>query len=120
MEIRKVSVERLNPAAYNPRKDLQPGDAAYEKLKSSIEVFGNVQTIVWNERSGNVVGGHQRLKVLIERGEREIDCTIVDLDDEREKVLNIALNKIQGEWDDDKLAALLAELDEAAFDVSLT
>lgn len=64
MEIREVPVEKLNPAAYNPRKDLKPGDPEYEKLKRSLDTFGCVEPIVWNERTGNVVGGHQRLKVL--------------------------------------------------------
>lgn len=64
MDIRKVPVGQLNPAPYNPRRDLQPGDPAYEKLSRSINEFGCVEPIVWNERTGNVVGGHQRLKVL--------------------------------------------------------
>ena len=56
MEIRRVPAHLLNPAAYNPRKDLQPGDPEYEKLGRSIERFGYVEPIVWNERTGNVVG----------------------------------------------------------------
>jgi ParB-like nuclease domain. len=67
-----------------------------------------------------VVGGHQRLKVLLDLGQTEIDCVVVDLDLQREKALNLALNKIQGEWDENKLAELMAELDAGAFDVSLT
>ena len=57
MEIQKVSIEKLNPAAYNPRKDLKPGDAEYEKLKRSICEFGFVEPVVWNKATGNVVGG---------------------------------------------------------------
>jgi len=120
LEIQKIKAELLNPAIYNPRKDLKPGDPEYEKLKRSIEEFGCVELIVWNKRTGNVVSGHQRLKILLEYGQSEIDCVVVDLDEQREKALNIALNKIQGEWDTDKLAALMAELDSSAFDVSLT
>jgi len=67
-----------------------------------------------------VVGGHQRLKVLMDLGHTEIDCVVVDLDLPREKALNIALNKIQGDWDEDKLAAIMADFDATAFDVSLT
>ena len=70
MEIRKVDAGRLNPAAYNPRRDLQPGDPAYQKLARSMTRFGCVEPIIWNERTGNVVGGHQRLKVLIAAGKR--------------------------------------------------
>lgn len=120
MQIEKVPVEQLQAAAYNPRKELKPGDAEYEKLKRSITEFGYVEPVIWNKRSGNVVGGHQRLTVLKDIGETQIDCVIVDLDDQREKALNIALNKIQGEWDKDKLAALLTEFDGSEFDVTLT
>jgi len=120
MNIQKISVEKLNPAAYNQRKDLKPGDKEYEKLKRSIEEFGYVEPVIWNQKTGNVVGGHQRLKVLLDLGQTEIDCVVVDLDPQREKALNLALNKIQGEWDENKLAELMAELDAGAFDVSLT
>jgi DNA modification methylase len=120
LNIQKIKAGLLNPAAYNPRKDLKPGDAAYEKLKRSIEEFGYVEPVVWNRQTGNVVGGHQRLKVLLALGHAEIDCVVVELDAQREKALNIALNKIQGEWDENKLAEVMAELDAGAFDVSLT
>lgn len=81
MQIQKVKAEQLNPAAYNPRKDLKPGDKEYEKLKRSIEEFGCVELLVWNKRTGNVVSGHQRLKILLEYGHTEIDCVVVDLDE---------------------------------------
>lgn len=120
MLIQKVSADRLNPAAYNPRRDLKPGDKDYEKLKRSIEEFGFVEPVVWNQATGNVVGGHQRLKVLLDMGETEIDCVVVDLDSQREKALNLALNRIQGGWDETKLAAVMADLDASDFDVSFT
>ncbi len=120
MQIQKVNAVRLNPAAYNPRRDLKPGDKDYEKLKRSIEEFGFVEPVVWNEATGNVVGGHQRLKVLLDMGETEIDCVVVNLGPEQEKALNLALNRIQGGWDETKLAEVMADLDASAFDVSLT
>ena len=120
MEIQKIQAARLNPAAYNPRVDLKPGDKEYEKLKRSINEFGYVEPVIWNRQTGNVVGGHQRLKVLLDMGQTEIDCVVVDLDLSHEKALNIALNKIQGDWDEDKLAAIMADFDAEAFDVSLT
>lgn len=120
MVIEKIKAALLNPAEYNPRKDLRPGDKAYEKLKRSLEEFGYVEPVVWNKTSGNVVGGHQRLKVMLDLGYTEIDCVVVELDPQREKALNLALNKIQGDWDDTKLAELMADLDAGAFDVSLT
>ncbi|WP_207892461.1 hypothetical protein [Paenibacillus pinisoli] len=58
MNIQTISLDKLNPATYNPRDDLQPGDPEYEKLRCSIETFGYVEPIVWNERTGNMVGGH--------------------------------------------------------------
>lgn len=119
MEIRKIPLEQLNPAPYNPRKDLRPGDAEYQKLKKSIEEFGYVEPVVWNSRTGNIVGGHQRFKVLADIGITEIDCVVVDMDAQDEKTLNIALNRISGEWDEDKLAELLEEL-QAEVDITLT
>ena len=94
MLIQKVSADRLNPAAYNPRRDLKPGDKDYEKLKRSIEEFGFVEPVVWNRRTGFVVGGHQRLKVLLDMGETEIDCVVVDLEPEKEKALNLGFRCI--------------------------
>lgn len=120
MDIQKIPAARLNPAAYNPRKDLKPGDKEYEKLKRSIAEFGFVEPVIWNRQTGNVVGGHQRLKVLLDMGVTDIDCVVVDLDLQREKALNIALNKISGEWDETKLAAIMADFDAESFDVSLT
>jgi DNA modification methylase len=109
MDIRKVSVEQLKPSAYNPRKDLKPGDIAWEELRKSILTYGYVDPLVWNERTGNLVGGHQRLKVLASLGYTEVEVSVVDLPLQKEKELNVALNKIQGEWDDLKLAELLNE-----------
>ena len=120
MKIEKIKTELLKPARYNPRKDLKPGDKEYQKLRRSIEEFGYVEPVIFNRQTGNVVGGHQRLKVLLDLGHTEIDCVVVELDPQKEKALNLALNKIQGEWDETKLAELMAELDAGAFDVSLT
>ena len=120
MVIEGKHTAELIPADYNPRKDLKPGDAEYEKLKRSIEQFGYVEPVIWNKTTGFVVGGHQRLKVLLDMGITEVECVVVEMDTEKEKALNIALNKISGEWDKDKLALLIADLQGADFDVSLT
>lgn len=120
MNIQRIKTNILNPAGYNPRKDLKPGDAEYEKLKRSIEEFGYVEPVIWNKSTGNVVGGHQRLKILHQMGFEEVDCVVVDLDEQKEKALNIALNKISGEWDNEKLALLISDLNDSAFDISLT
>lgn len=120
MIIEKKHTSELLPADYNPRKDLKPGDVEYEKLKRSIEQFGYVEPVIWNKATGRVVGGHQRLKVLQDMGITEVDCVVVEMDEEKEKALNIALNKISGEWDKDKLALLITDLQATDFDVSLT
>ena len=120
MIIEKKKIEELIPAEYNPRKDLKPGDAEYEKLKRSIEQFGYVEPVIFNKTTSSIVGGHQRLKVLKDCGLKELDCVIVELSIEKEKALNIALNKISGDWDKDKLALLITDLEGADFDISLT
>ena len=120
MDIQKKKISELIPADYNPRKDLKPGDAEYEKLKRSLEEFGYVEPVIWNKQTGNIVGGHQRWKVLQDVGITEIECVVVDMDAEKEKALNIALNKISGDWDKDKLALVIADLQGTDFDVSLT
>src|SRR5574344_2252298 len=120
MLIEKKNTKDLIPATYNPRKDLKPGDAEYDKLKRSIEQFGYVEPVIWNKTTGRIVGGHQRLKVLIDMGITEVECVVVELTETKEKALNVALNKISGDWDKDKLALLIADLQGFDFDVSLT
>ena len=120
MDIQTLPVAKLIPAEYNPRKDLKPGDTEYEKLKRSIAEFGYVEPVIWNKATGHVVGGHQRLKVLIDTGTTAVECVVVEMSEEKEKALNVALNKISGEWDKDKLSLLIADLQGVDFDVSLT
>jgi len=121
MNIERVPIHLLKPAPYNPRIDLKPGHPEYQKLRRSLADFGNVQPVVWNRRTGNLVGGHQRLKLLIEQGASEVEAVVVDLPLEKEKALNLALNKIQGDWDKDKLAVLLDDLIKLPdFDIEVT
>jgi len=120
MLIEKKKTAELIPAEYNPRKDLKPGDPEYDKLKRSLEQFGYVEPVIWNKTTSRVVGGHQRLKVLMDMGIQEVECVVVELSEEKEKALNIALNKISGAWDNEKLALLITDLQGADFDVSLT
>lgn len=117
MKTERKRIEDLKPAAYNPRVMLVKGDPDYEKLKNSIQKFGHVQPIVWNKRTGNVVGGHQSLKVLSDLGETDVDCVVVDLPLAEEKTLNIALNKISGRWDMEKLSAIMEELVDEGLEI---
>ncbi len=123
MDLRTLPVEQLKPAPYNPRVELKPGDAAYARLERSLDEFDLVQPLVWNERTGHLVGGHQRLTVLVNRGHTEAPVVVVDLPLEREQALNVALNNtnVGGDWDAAKLVGLLDTLaDVPDFDSTLT
>lgn len=117
MEVQTFEIEKLKHAKYNPRKDLQPTDEEYIKLKNSIIEFGYIDPIIIN-KNYVVIGGHQRLKVLRDLGFKKIDCIVVDVDSKKEKALNIALNKIDGKWDDEKLYDILK--DSSKEDITLT
>lgn len=119
MEIKELPLKELKPAAYNPRKKLRKGDKEYEKIKQSLLKFGYVDPIIVNEDL-TVIGGHQRLTVLKDLDYETAKCVIVDLPKEDEKALNIALNKITGQWDDALLADLLLDLQESDFNLDLT
>jgi len=107
-EIRAVPLADLKPAPYNPRRI---NDAAMAALTKSLERFGYVEPIIWNKRSGFVVGGHQRLKVLRASKIKDVPVVIVDLAENEEKALNVALNSthLSGEFTDN-LQTLLAEI----------
>jgi DNA modification methylase len=119
LEFRKINIDRLKHAEYNPRKDLKPGDAEFEKIKNSITEFGYCEPIIVNSDM-TIIGGHQRAKVLKELGYTEIDCVVINIDKTKEKALNIALNKVTGEWDFESLAKLLDELKEEDYNIELT
>lgn len=114
MQILRKKIRDMDRAAYNPRIDLIPGDTEYENLRRSITTYGMLIPVIWNKRTNRVVGGHQRLTVLENEGETETDVSVVDLDETQEKQLNVALNKVEGGWDEEKLAELLMELGENA------
>ena len=119
MEIKELSLKELKPAAYNPRKKLKKGDKEYEKIKQSLLKYGYVDPIIVNEDL-TVIGGHQRLTVLKDLDYETAKCVIVNLPKEDEKALNIALNKITGQWDEALLADLLLDLQESDFSLDLT
>ena len=106
MEIVKVKIDDLKPSEYNPR---QIDNDELEKLRVSIKEFGMVEPLVVN-KDLTVIGGHQRLKAAKMIGWTEMPCIIVDLDKRREKLLNLALNRITGSWDESKLSNLIREI----------
>ena len=130
-----INITDINPADYNPRK-ISSED--YEKLTQSIKTYGLVDPIIINLNDNTVIGGHQRYDVLMDMYmDNEIDKELSLLklgdigwvftddqlnvkDENFEKALNLSLNKISGEWDDDKLAVVLEDLEVNGFDVELT
>ena len=116
LQIVRKKITELKPAPYNPRVNLKNvNKPMYDKLKHSIDTFGLVQPIIYNKRTGNIVGGHQRLDVLKENGETDIDCVEVDLNDNDEKALNVALNKVSGDWDTQMLNSLLVNFKDLEY-----
>lgn len=117
MKFKKLDIDSLIPANYNPRKKLKPGDLEFEKIKNSINEFGYVDPIIVN-KDLTVIGGHQRISVLKTLGYKELDCIVIDIDKTKEKALNIALNKISGEWNKELLADLIKDLQDLDYNVS--
>lgn len=114
------ALTELKAAPWNPRKI---SDAALAGLTESLRAFGYVEPIVWNKRSGYVVGGHQRLKVLKAEGVESVPVIVVDLDETKERALNVALNNphTSGTFDNDSLQEILAAIraDDDALYVAL-
>nr|DAP15347.1 MAG TPA: adenine specific DNA methyltransferase [Caudoviricetes sp.] len=119
MKLIKKNIRDLKEAKYNPRKKLTVKDKEYQNIKRSIEKFGYVEPIIVN-KDNTIIGGHQRYSVLKDLEYEEVDVIQVDLSKIKEKALNIALNKISGEWNQNKLIDLLTELQEEDFDITLT
>lgn len=105
--IRHLPLERLKPTPANPRH--MPA-AELEKLKRSIAEFGFVEPVVVRKQDNAVIGGHQRLEAAKALGLEKVPVVYVDVTEAQAKALNLALNRIQGEWDLPKLGALLEEL----------
>lgn len=114
MNISNIPVGNLNPAAYNPRKISRQ---MLKSLKATIKEFGMVDPLIVN-KDMTIIGGHQRFKACLELGFTEMPCVVLDLTKSKEKALNLALNKITGEWNRPKLEKLLREIEE--IDIELT
>lgn len=112
MNTKVIKLADIKPAPYNPRVQLTPKDQEYKALDTSIAENGLVLPLVVNLRDGCLIGGHQRLSVLLAAGETETNAVVVDMDEAQAKALCIALNKLDGEWDYGVLAEILQELTE--------
>lgn len=117
LTLSRKALSDLHPAPYNPRKISKE---QLERLRLSIEEFDLVEPIIWNKQTENVVGGHQRLAILHDLGRTETDVVVVDLSPAKEKALNLALNKISGDWDYIKLKEVIIEIDTGEFPIELT
>lgn len=111
MKTEIMKIADIRPAPYNPREKLKPGDSEWEALNGSIERFDLVVPLIINKRTGFLISGHQRLEVLKARGEKEAEVVVLDISSDDERLLNIALNKISGDWDEEKLKDLFNEID---------
>lgn len=113
--IKKLS--ELSPAPYNPRKI---SSDALGRLTKSLSELGNLQPITWNAKTGNIVGGHQRLKCYQALQKEEVEVWAVWLDEKQEKAANLALNKLSGEFELPQLKDILEELDTGEIDLDIT
>ena len=118
MELIEMEVKDLREADYNPRLALEVGTPEFAKLKNAIEKFDMVEPVVWNKRTGNVVGGNQRLAVMKYLGKTKTLVSVIDVDETQEKLLSVALNKIKGTWDFEKLENLFSELDYSSLGIT--
>ena len=110
MNIKVLDINSIKPSEFNPRIQLDVGSEEFQKIKESIIEFGLVEPLLVNEINMSIIGGHQRYSVLKFLGYKEVPCVLInEPDEEREKALCVGLNKIKGEWDNDKLTALLNE-----------
>lgn len=117
VDTQKVSALQAMAAAYNPRRISDHDLAA---LRRSLRTFGAVQPVVANRTTQRIVGGHQRVRAAHLEGIAELPVIWVDLDEVQERQLNLALNRVQGEWDEELLSGLLAELERAGTDLEIT
>lgn len=120
MRMERRRLADLIPAAYNPRKAPTPEDPEYQDIKASIQGLGYADPIVINY-DGTIIKGHQRRTVMMDMGIEEAEVVVLDIRDKaKEKMINVALNKITGKWDLQILKDLLSDLDLNGYDFSVT
>lgn len=112
-----IKLADIIPAPYNPREDIEPGTEEYKRLRKSLEDHGMVEPPAVNIHNMRCIGGNQRLTVLRDMGVTEVLCSVIDQPDEsKEMKLCLALNRIEGRWDTDKLGDLLRDDDVVQFE----
>ncbi len=109
METKIITLADIKPAPWNPRVELTDKDQEWKALDASIEENGLVLPLIVNARDNVLIGGHQRLNLLLAAGETETNAVFVDMDEAQAKALCTALNKLDGEWDNGLLAEILQE-----------
>ena len=119
MEMQVRALSELKPAEYNPREELTPDDKEFQDLCRSINELGYVEPILINS-DGTIIAGHQRYNVLKYLGKTEAKVVVVDVDKNRERAINVALNKIDGKWDQLKLRDILESLKLTDLDFTVT
>lgn len=117
LAVEQLPIDELVPDPANPRRI---GEAELDALCRSVQEFGAVAPLIAQRTSRRVIDGHQRLLAARRLGHDTVPVVFVDLNDARAHLLNLALNKIRGEWDEALLARLLADLEAEAADVSLS
>ena len=117
MRIATVDIKKLKPAPYNPRTI---SSEVLNLLKKNIKEFGVVDPLIINKKNNHVVGGNQRLQALKDLKFKKVPVVWVDLNLKKEKALNLALNKISGDWDYDKLKSIFSDIGSKNFDLDLT
>jgi DNA modification methylase len=132
-ELRTIPITNLLPDEKNPRKDLQPADPEYQKIKTSIEQFQFLDPIVFNSRTHMIIGGHQRLKILRDSGITDLfvlslgayswafsQADLTEMPPAMETAANIALNKASGDWDTGRLVTALESIKIEGLDINIT
>lgn len=115
-----IDLRKVKFSPENPRPELKPEDKTYGDIKRSLEAFGDVQVIVWNKKTGNLIAGHQRARVMLDMGVHKAYAKVVNLTLEKERVLNVGLNKIGTGWDREKLSAVLLKIDAIEGDLEVS
>ena len=117
MQVVEVPLAKLEPATWNPR---QISRKEKSDLKNSIVRFGCVEPLVVRQQGYSIIGGHQRYYVALELELESLPCIVLNVSEAEAKVLNLALNKIHGDWDITKLEPLMAEIELGPLDINLT